>query len=277
MNIAGVKVGEIAQGRARGRPRRRDDEDRSASTPPIYRDATMLLRPKTGLKDMVVELDPGTPTAGELPEGGTIPVARHAARRQPRRGPRRRSTPTRATTCSCSSAAAGEGLGGQGRGTLRRRCKRFEPTGRDVAADHRPARGPPQRTSAARSTTSGCSSRRSATRTSSSRARRLLRTRSSRASPTRTRNLRETLELLPGTLDRPRQALGKAETLARTLGPTLAGAAAGRPRARPGAARDAAVPARDRRRSSGTSCGRSPATARPSSGSCARRLATSPT
>ena len=26
----------------------------------------MLLRPKTGLKDMFVEIDPGTPAAGEL-------------------------------------------------------------------------------------------------------------------------------------------------------------------------------------------------------------------
>ena len=39
---------------------------------PIYRDATILLRPKTGLKDMILELDPGTKSAGALPEGGTI-------------------------------------------------------------------------------------------------------------------------------------------------------------------------------------------------------------
>jgi phospholipid/cholesterol/gamma-HCH transport system substrate-binding protein len=40
---------------------------------PIYRDATVLLRPRTGLKDMQVVLDPGTPASGEVPEGGTIP------------------------------------------------------------------------------------------------------------------------------------------------------------------------------------------------------------
>ena len=34
---------------------------------PVYRDATVLLRPKTGLKDMVAELTPGTRAAGELP------------------------------------------------------------------------------------------------------------------------------------------------------------------------------------------------------------------
>ena len=39
----------------------------------IKRDATMLLRPKTGLKDMIVELDPGTRAAGR-DEGYTVPV-----------------------------------------------------------------------------------------------------------------------------------------------------------------------------------------------------------
>ena len=35
----------------------------------------MLLRPKTGLKDMVAELNPGTPAAGQLEDGGVIPVS----------------------------------------------------------------------------------------------------------------------------------------------------------------------------------------------------------
>jgi phospholipid/cholesterol/gamma-HCH transport system substrate-binding protein len=38
----------------------------------------MLLRPKTGLRDMVVELDPGTRAAGRLPAGGTIQVGQTA-------------------------------------------------------------------------------------------------------------------------------------------------------------------------------------------------------
>ena len=45
---------------------------------PIYQDATILLRPKTGLKDMFLELDPGTQAAGEYEEGDTIPVANTA-------------------------------------------------------------------------------------------------------------------------------------------------------------------------------------------------------
>ena len=50
---------------------------------PVYKDATILLRPKTGLKDMFLELDPGTnydPNSNddEFQNGGTISVANTA-------------------------------------------------------------------------------------------------------------------------------------------------------------------------------------------------------
>jgi len=45
---------------------------------PIYRDATLLMRPTTALKDMFFELDPGTRAAGEYDEGDTVPVANTA-------------------------------------------------------------------------------------------------------------------------------------------------------------------------------------------------------
>ena len=41
---------------------------------PVYKDAAILLRPQTGLKDMFFEMDPGTPEAGEVEDGGTIPL-----------------------------------------------------------------------------------------------------------------------------------------------------------------------------------------------------------
>jgi len=74
VNIAGVEVGQISSvklenGRAVVGMNIERDHAR------IYRDATILLRPKTGLKDMVAELNPGTREAGELPEGERIPVS----------------------------------------------------------------------------------------------------------------------------------------------------------------------------------------------------------
>ncbi len=45
---------------------------------PIYRDATILMRPTTGLKDMFFELDPGSESAGEYEEGEAIPAANTA-------------------------------------------------------------------------------------------------------------------------------------------------------------------------------------------------------
>src|SRR4029079_10155353 len=74
VNIAGVEVGEIKSvkledGRAIIGMKIEPPYDR------VYRNATILLRPKTGLKDMVAELTPGTPDAGRLPDGGRIPVS----------------------------------------------------------------------------------------------------------------------------------------------------------------------------------------------------------
>jgi phospholipid/cholesterol/gamma-HCH transport system substrate-binding protein len=74
VNIAGVQVGEITSvklrdGKAivgmRVQPRFKDR---------IYSDASVLLRPKTGLKDMVAELTPGHRAAGPL-KNGVIPIS----------------------------------------------------------------------------------------------------------------------------------------------------------------------------------------------------------
>ena len=45
---------------------------------PIYRDATILMRPLTGLKSMFFELDPGTRQSGEYDEGDVVPMANTA-------------------------------------------------------------------------------------------------------------------------------------------------------------------------------------------------------
>ena len=45
---------------------------------PIYKDATILMRPTTALKDMFFELDPGTKTSGDYEEGDMIAAANTA-------------------------------------------------------------------------------------------------------------------------------------------------------------------------------------------------------
>jgi phospholipid/cholesterol/gamma-HCH transport system substrate-binding protein len=42
---------------------------------PVYRNATVLLRPRTPLKDMYLALDPGTRSAGAVPNGGSLSVS----------------------------------------------------------------------------------------------------------------------------------------------------------------------------------------------------------
>jgi phospholipid/cholesterol/gamma-HCH transport system substrate-binding protein len=43
--------------------------------PLIHNNASLLLRPKTGLNDMVIEVDPGTTSAPEMQEGATVQLA----------------------------------------------------------------------------------------------------------------------------------------------------------------------------------------------------------
>ena len=54
---------------------------------PIYRDATVLLRPKTGLKDMFLALDPGTAERRRPPRGRPRAGGEHAPGRERRRDP----------------------------------------------------------------------------------------------------------------------------------------------------------------------------------------------
>src|SRR5436309_10298842 len=77
VTIAGAKIGEIASVNL---------HDGIATvtmkiTPKyarLYRDATLLLRPKTQLQDITVEVNPGHPGAGKLPSGSTLALAQTA-------------------------------------------------------------------------------------------------------------------------------------------------------------------------------------------------------
>jgi phospholipid/cholesterol/gamma-HCH transport system substrate-binding protein len=75
VTIAGIRVGEVSGVKLEDGhavvSMEVDDDD----APLIHTNASLLLRPKTGLNDMVVEVDPGTQSAPVIKEGATVPLA----------------------------------------------------------------------------------------------------------------------------------------------------------------------------------------------------------
>jgi phospholipid/cholesterol/gamma-HCH transport system substrate-binding protein len=77
IRVAGVRVGDVTSVEVEdGKGVVTFNIDRKYL--PVYRDATILMRPTTGLKDMFFDMDPGTRAAGEFEEGETITVANTA-------------------------------------------------------------------------------------------------------------------------------------------------------------------------------------------------------
>jgi len=127
VNIAGVEVGQISSVKLEdGKAIVGMKIDRQYDR--IYRNATILLRPKTGLKDMVAELDPGTKDAGRLPEGERIPISQTMPDVNLDEILASVDADTR-DYLTILLSAGGEGLRGDGR-ALARAIRRFEPTAR---------------------------------------------------------------------------------------------------------------------------------------------------
>jgi phospholipid/cholesterol/gamma-HCH transport system substrate-binding protein len=130
VNIAGVKVGDIGAVRlenGRALVEMKIQRDHA----PIYKDATILLRPKTGLKDMYLSLDPGTPAAGAIPEGGRVPVDNTLPDVNPDEILASLDGDTRDYLRILLNSGA-EALSGDSPARLRQTLKRFEPTTRDT-------------------------------------------------------------------------------------------------------------------------------------------------
>lgn len=73
VRIAGVPVGTVTAVSVTGRGQAR----LTLSIDPhyqVYRNATLVLRPKSQLNEMYVEMNPGGPPSARLPSGGTLPV-----------------------------------------------------------------------------------------------------------------------------------------------------------------------------------------------------------
>lgn len=74
VNIAGVPVGEIGNVTLHNGVADVELMIRRSHAP-IYKNATLLLRPKTPLSDMYIDMKRGDPSAGEIPDHGTVPLA----------------------------------------------------------------------------------------------------------------------------------------------------------------------------------------------------------
>jgi phospholipid/cholesterol/gamma-HCH transport system substrate-binding protein len=75
VDIAGIKVGEVTAVRLEDGHAVVSMEVDNKYSPLIHENSSLLLRPKTGLNDMVVEVDPGTQSSPEVKESSTIPLA----------------------------------------------------------------------------------------------------------------------------------------------------------------------------------------------------------
>jgi phospholipid/cholesterol/gamma-HCH transport system substrate-binding protein len=217
VNIAGVEVGEISKvelkdGRARVTLRMEPRYGR------VYKDATVLLRPKTGLRDMVAELEPGTPSAGRLKENDVIPVGQTLPDVNLDEILAALDADSRDYLTVLVSAGA-EGLRGEGR-RLAKAIRRFEPSaryGRKVFASLAQRRQNIKRVVHNLSLIMdelGAKDDQVAEFVESSNA--VFETLARQDA-----NLRATLTELPSALEETQRGLGKAKTLADELGPTL--------------------------------------------------------
>lgn len=133
VTIAGVNVGKVESVRldeGKAVVRLRLDEEYGSRVRP---DATVLLRPKTPLKDMVVQLEPGTKDAGPpLKNGSIIDVDRSAPDVNFDEIIAKLDVDTRAQLATLLGEA-GTALGGPGGRALARALRRFEPLSREGA------------------------------------------------------------------------------------------------------------------------------------------------
>ncbi len=223
VDIAGVKVGEISKvelknGRALVTMNiERKYAEGDGGRPAIYRDARMLLRPKTPLKDMIVELTPGSPSAGRVPDGGTIPVSNTL----PDINPDELFSTLDADTRQFLVLLLNGGRQGleKNAGTTADVLRRFEPTARETA---RITSELQKRAGNVRRVVSNFRKLSGALAGQDTQLSQLVDNSNAvfQAFASQDSNIRATLQELPPALTQATSTLGKVQTLADVLGPT---------------------------------------------------------
>jgi phospholipid/cholesterol/gamma-HCH transport system substrate-binding protein len=218
VNVAGVPVGELSKVELK--------DGRAVVTMKIrrkyahvYRDATALLRPKTGLNDMIVELTPGSRRAGEIDPGkDVIPITQTLPNVNTDEFLAALDGDTR-SYLQLLVAGGGQALGGNGK-NLSAVFRRFEPTNRDILKITKALSV--RRDNISHSIHNfkelmaavGSKDKQLASLVDASNA-------VFKSFANQDAKLRETLQLLPSTLQATDTAVTKADALGKTLGPTL--------------------------------------------------------
>lgn len=131
VQVSGVRIGDIGEVELRDGKAVVEMVIDAEYEGMIRQDATALLRPKTGLKDMFIDLEPGSDDSAAAAEGFTVPISSTAPDVNPDEILAELDADTR-DYLTLLIGDAGRGL--QGRGLdLRELLRRFEPTHRDLA------------------------------------------------------------------------------------------------------------------------------------------------
>ncbi len=132
VRVSGVQVGEVGQVEIKNGVAQIEMDIDQKYKHLVHTDATMLARPRTGLQDMFIELDPGTKSAPIAPAGYTFP----AGQSQPEVNPDEVLSSLDADTRAYLDLlvnGAGNGLKNNGGNELAGIYERFEPTHQDLA------------------------------------------------------------------------------------------------------------------------------------------------
>jgi phospholipid/cholesterol/gamma-HCH transport system substrate-binding protein len=218
VDVAGVPVGEITKVELKdGRAVVSMNVKRKYAH--IYKNATALLRPKTGLNDMIIELTPGTQSAGEI-DGSkdVIPITQTLPNVNTDEFLAALDGDTR-DYLKLLVAGGGEALGGNGR-NLSATFRRFEPTNRDIERITRALTT--RRENIARSI-HNFKQLMSAVGDKDDQLAQLVDASNAvfKSFADQDQRLRETLSLLPDTLSETDKAVQKVDKLGRVLGPSL--------------------------------------------------------
>ena len=181
----------------------------------IHTDASVLMRPRTGLQDMTLEIDSGT-AEQTVSEGDRIPLANTESNVQPDQILASLDGDTR-NYLKLLIQGAGEGLGGRGE-ELSAGFRRFEPLGRYLSQINK---GLAERRKNISRAVSSFADLTEELAESDTRLAEFVSTQSQvfDAFANQEASLREMLRELPSTLEETRSALASGEVLAEELGP----------------------------------------------------------